>query len=275
LELIRSRSTITHPKEIALDRISEIIEHDDFLVKSLGDYREEIKILYEKAIQLIKQGKAIYGNDVPAIAILFGFLSNNLHRTIIKNSNSSISDGTTVLTATDLAFVIATQFQANLIAMSLPKKIQLIAGNGVLDPADIRKLNSLVHSLRILPRNQIHAHNMGVFKNPLKMWKDVQKTTNEMNEDLSLVSHSQYSCLDDDHINAVGKEMDASSVPGRMDKRKGNGFTIMTATSVPLNVVSAVMLADTVSLPPGDLINGLRLQVKKSTWYRSNYNSTS
>jgi hypothetical protein len=73
LELIRSRSTITHPKEIALDRISEIIEHDDFLVKSLGDYREEIKILYEKAIQLIKQGKAIYGNDVPAIAILFGF----------------------------------------------------------------------------------------------------------------------------------------------------------------------------------------------------------
>jgi hypothetical protein len=265
LELIRSKSIITQPKEVALDRTSEIIEYSDFLIAALGDYRDDVKPLYQKATRLIKLGKDTYGNNVPPIAILFGYLSNNLHRTIMMNTNLGSSERSELLTAADLAFVIAGQFQCNLIAMSLLKKLQLISSDDFSDLANVQRFNKLVHALRIVPPNQLHSHNKGVFKNPLQMWQDVHKTTAAMNEDLSSVSHSPYLCIDDDHINAVGKEMDASLVPGRMDKRKGNGFTIMTSTSVPLGIVSAVMLADTVSLPPQELIDGLRLQVCDQT----------
>jgi hypothetical protein len=62
-----------------------------------------------------------------------------------------------------------------------------------------------------------------------------------------------------DHVSANGADMNNRYIPGRVDKRKGNGFTLNTVTSTTDSVVKSVCLESTAKSSAAELVSRLGL----------------
>lgn len=257
-------------------KVSTIDELETFRKIVLGiDYRQEIKELVTKFKSLVDQARKQYPNEDKE-CLVFALIADGLAAEMMRHTNEALrAKKKEILDAAAYMETIGCMLQMNLMAVSSRVSWSMLHANA--EPSmTSNQFHDYVHNLRVVSVDGLHKENPdGTFWDPVLLFEQFHPAFAKVNEGLSKLAASNVLCIDDDHIPHVGVDAALRVVSSRMDKRKGMGIPINTATSVVTGVVQAVCLEGVAKSSPLELKERLILRPGATVTFDRGYSNLS
>ena len=221
-------------------KISQVQDLEDFAQTIMGDYRMTIiQPIVNNIDKIMRRAKRNHPTADTA-AVLAAYLGDSLFQQAIKHTNDVLEEKNVVyqLDSMTLCQHLGAMLQLNLHAFPDLEKW----ANLILQTPSTRtflEYNAISHALRVVKPNIINREDNVCYMDPIAAFESTKKVFTQLNNDISeIVVNPPFVCCDDDLTNSVSTR----EIPGRVDKRKGNGFSIITSTCVVTGMVKALTL---------------------------------